>query len=238
MEKNFIAVLDSGVGGISVLKELTSLLPNENYLYFGDKKNLPYGNKSKRKLLEITFNNINFLRRYKLKALVLGCNTISTNVYFDIKDLYDFPIYCVFPPVESCLINGDKTLLISTKRTAEKYKNYNNLDVKICDDLAKKIEDNKFDLRNIDVGFNGIEFDKYDSVILGCTHYFFIKNKILAHKKPPIIYGGERLCAKRVFDDIKKGKILKNISKNQMIFFGDKNNEYEIFWRKIILNLK
>lgn len=238
MEENFIAVLDSGVGGISVLKELARVMPNENYLYFGDKENLPYGNKSRRKLFEITVNNINLLCRYKLKALVLGCNTISTNVFFDIKDLYDFPIYCVFPPVETCLINGDKTLLISTKRTAEKYKNFNNLDVKICDDLAKKIEDNKFDLQNLSVNFNDIDFDKYDSVILGCTHYFFIKNKFFAHKKPPIIYRGECLCAERVFDDLKNGKILKNTSKNQMIFFNDKNNEYEIFWKKIILNLK
>jgi glutamate racemase len=238
MNKKFIAILDSGLGGISVLKELKTIMPNENYLYFGDNENLPYGNKSKRKLLEITFNNINKLLKYEIKALVLGCNTLSTNIYFDIAPLFDFPIYCVFPPVEKCLINGEKTLLLSTKRTAEKYKNFNKLRVKICNNLAKEIEENKFCLNEFNANFSGVNFKEYDSVILGCTHYFFIENKISDHQKPPRILRGELYTAMRVFCDLQSGYIAKNNSKNQVIFFNDKNCQYERFWKKYFGFLK
>ena len=140
MKEKFIAILDSGLGGLSVLKELKTLMPNENYLYFGDNENLPYGNKSKRKLLEIAFDNVNKLNKYDIKALVLGCNTLSTNVFFELEKLFKFPVYAVFPPVEKCLIEGKKTVLLSTKRTAEVYKDFKGLEIKICDGLAKKID--------------------------------------------------------------------------------------------------
>ena len=80
MNNDYIAVLDSGIGGISVLNELLKLMPNQNFIYFGDNKNAPYGSKNLKTLLELTKSNLDYLTSsFNLKGLVLGCNTLSVN---------------------------------------------------------------------------------------------------------------------------------------------------------------
>ena len=73
-----IAVIDSGVGGISVLRELIKIMPNENYIYFGDSINAPYGSKGKREVLDITRKNLEALKEKGIKALVVACNTATS----------------------------------------------------------------------------------------------------------------------------------------------------------------
>ena len=73
-----IAVIDSGVGGISVLRELCALMPNENFIYFGDSENAPYGTKSREEVLAITKKNLEWLERRGIKALVIACNTATS----------------------------------------------------------------------------------------------------------------------------------------------------------------
>ena len=73
-----IAVIDSGVGGISVLRELMRLMPNENYIYYGDSANAPYGSKTKAEVLSITENNLRYLKKCGIKALVIACNTATS----------------------------------------------------------------------------------------------------------------------------------------------------------------
>ena len=73
-----IALLDSGVGGISVLRELLRIMPAENYLYFGDSANAPYGNRDRAEVLDITRKNLELLRSRGIKALVIACNTATS----------------------------------------------------------------------------------------------------------------------------------------------------------------
>ena len=73
-----IAVIDSGVGGISVLRELLKIMPWEHYLYFGDSANAPYGSKTKGEVLELTRKNLQMLRKRGIKALVIACNTATS----------------------------------------------------------------------------------------------------------------------------------------------------------------
>ena len=73
-----IAVIDSGVGGISVLRELIGIMPNENYIYFGDSKNAPYGSKTRHEVLSLTRKNLAFLKKKGIKALVIACNTATS----------------------------------------------------------------------------------------------------------------------------------------------------------------
>ena len=73
-----IAVIDSGVGGISVLRELVRIMPNENYIYFGDSQNAPYGSRSRADVLRLTRQNLAFLREKGIKALVIACNTATS----------------------------------------------------------------------------------------------------------------------------------------------------------------
>ena len=186
MNNDYIAVLDSGIGGISVLNELLKLMPNQNFIYFGDNKNAPYGSKNLKTLLELTKSNLDYLTSsFNLKGLVLGCNTLSVNFLSQIQDYSGLKTFGVFPPVESAILKG-KTLLLATERTAERYSGVKNLFAVGLKDLAGEIEKNAFCLENVcferhlkSLGLPKNFLRDFETLILGCTHYNFIKNKIL-----------------------------------------------------------
>ena len=94
-----IGFFDSGVGGLSVYARFKKELPNENTLYYGDLKNLPYGNKTKEELICFAKNILKFFQTKNVKAVVIACNTSSALAYDSIKDDYDFKI---FPIIQSC----------------------------------------------------------------------------------------------------------------------------------------
>ena len=121
MRNDFIAVIDSGIGGISVLNTLTKNLEGERFLYFGDNDNAPYGNKSKRELLSLTMRNIDYVKSFGVKAIVLACNTLSVNLIDEVKNYSGVAVFGIFPPIESLVMSGGETLLLATVRTAERY---------------------------------------------------------------------------------------------------------------------
>ena len=83
-----IAVFDSGVGGISVLRELVKLMPGEDFLYFGDSANAPYGNKTTEEVRRLTLHNANMLLNRGVKALVIACNTATSAAISDLRQAY------------------------------------------------------------------------------------------------------------------------------------------------------
>ena len=94
-----IGFFDSGVGGLSVYARFREILPNENTIYFGDLKNLPYGNKSQTELISFARNILDFFKTKGVKAVIIACNTSSALAYDAIKNDYDFKIY---PIIQSC----------------------------------------------------------------------------------------------------------------------------------------
>jgi len=89
-----IGVLDSGIGGLTVLKELERLLPSENMVYFGDSANCPYGNRSKDEILKLTLSMLDFLQDQGVKIVAIACNTISALID-RYRDRYEFPIVSI-----------------------------------------------------------------------------------------------------------------------------------------------
>ena len=83
-----IGVFDSGLGGLTVLKELEQYLPNESFIYFGDTAHVPYGNKSKNTIAKYASDILDFLTRHKTKAVVIACNTASSLVYDVLQKKY------------------------------------------------------------------------------------------------------------------------------------------------------
>ena len=77
MDNRAIGVFDSGLGGLTVLKEINKYLPNEDIIYFGDTARVPYGSRSKETIIKYTFQAINFLAEQNVKAIVIACNTAS-----------------------------------------------------------------------------------------------------------------------------------------------------------------
>lgn len=228
MNESFIAVLDSGIGGMTVLNELIKIMPCEKYLYLGDNKNAPYGNKSLEEMWELTKFNLDLISAYKIKCLVIGCNTLSVNLIDKIKRYSKIPTFGVFPPVGECGTE-EKTLLLSTVKTAKTFNEKENLHILGLKNLVIDIEKNLFNLNNINIEANLQESDGffidergyYDTVILGCTHYCFIKNKIFDHFCPKKIISGNTFTAKKVKQYLIDNKSLVKYKRFLVKFIGE-----------------
>jgi glutamate racemase len=83
-----IGIFDSGIGGLTVVKEIINILPNEDIVYLGDTARVPYGNKSKDTIIKYSIQNTKFLLKHKIKLLVVACNT-SSGIYAGIKRYYE-----------------------------------------------------------------------------------------------------------------------------------------------------
>ncbi len=244
MIKANIAVLDSGIGGLSVLSVLNKKLSGKRFFYFGDNLNAPYGNKSLNELRRISTNNLSFLSNFNIDVIVLGCNTLSVNLLHEIEYFSGIKTFGVFPPVEYARITGKKTLLLSTVSTAGNYQTSEKLFPLGLERLARDIEKNVYDLSKIDLRLhiNPVLKEKtdYDTVILGCTHYEFLKNKIFNHLKPQKILSGVNFTADLVAKYFQDDKSLVKIKQNEISFIGknaDYNSEIYNLVVKGVLNL-
>ena len=178
-----IGVFDSGVGGLTVLNRLVSEYPNNEYIYFGDIKNNPYGNKTVEELEILASNIIDFLIKKEVDMIVIACGTVSSNLGSGLKNKYNIKIVDIISPVIEYINNSNYTKIgiIATEATA-KSKAFNNInkDIKIvgCKEFVPVIESNNYEKldKYIDLYLNNLK-DR-DLIVLGCTHYPIIKDKI------------------------------------------------------------
>lgn len=192
MNNNKIGMFDSGIGGLTVLKELRKLLPNENYIYYADSKNNPYGEKSDEELMSIVTGIVDFLISKEVKIIVIACNTATTRCINRLRKMYPNMIFVGTEPAikVACDKNYKNTLVMATpgtiksERTHELVKLNKKRDQKItllpCKGLADAIESGNKD--NINKVLHKL-LDKYvnediDSIVLGCTHYPHAKKNI------------------------------------------------------------
>ena len=188
---NRIGILDSGLGGLSILKELKKVLPNEDYLFYEDSINNPYGSKSDVELLKIVSNNVDFLLKNDCKIIVIACNTATTSCINSLREMYPNTIFVgTVPAIKMAYdLNYKNTIILSTpytmnsKRVGELIDEYHNSDQNIInisgENLANLIENEKYD--DIDLLLKrllGPYRDKCDSIVLGCTHYPLIRDII------------------------------------------------------------
>ena len=111
MDTRKIAVFDSGVGGLTCLEYLKEILPNEDYLYFGDFKNNPYGTKTTEELQEILTKNIKLLEEHNVKMIVIACNTAGTQIEY-LKTITNVPL-CEPITVTTNTINNNRIIALS-----------------------------------------------------------------------------------------------------------------------------
>ncbi|SHE40202.1 glutamate racemase [Clostridium fallax] len=193
-KKSAIGFFDSGVGGLSVMREAIKLMPNENYIYFGDSKNAPYGTKDVNEVRRFSFEAIEFLRKKGAKAVVIACNTATSVAISELREYYgDFPIIGIEPALKPAVeySNTGKIIVMATPMTLseKKFKNLmNSYDRREdiiplpCAGLVEFIE--RGDLQSIELEkflqdkLKDINKDEISSIVLGCTHYPFVKNEI------------------------------------------------------------
>ena len=186
-----IGIFDSGLGGLSILKELLKILPNEDYLFYEDSLHNPYGDKSEEELLIITSNIVDYLLEQECKIIVIACNTATTSCMESLRKMYPNTIFVgTVPAIKVAYdFNYKHTIILSTpytsksKRVQELIHDYKSSDQEIFlvsgENLAHLIELN--DIVGVRLLLNKLLLpfkDKVDSIVLGCTHYPLIKEEI------------------------------------------------------------
>lgn len=247
MNNKHIGVFDSGVGGLTVLKELKKILPYEHFIYFGDTKNLPYGEKTQKTITEFSDRICSFLvNEKKCKAIVIACNSASANSYEYIKNKFSDSILIIDvikPTVNFVLNNNFKKIgLIATRSTINSgiYKksitqlnNKLNIFSLATPLLVNLIEEgflNDFSLKLIlEKYLYNPKLRNIDSLILGCTHYPILKDLIKdffkkQNKKIEIITSGIPTALELEFE-LKKHNLLNhnitNKEKEDIFYISD-----------------
>ena len=205
LNNNKIGIFDSGIGGVTVLKEITKLLPNEDYTYYSDSKNNPYGDKNDEEIIKICDKIVSNFINQKCKAIVIACNTASAKAAKNLREKYpQIPIIAIEPAYKMVHdFSYDKvTLVMATKGTIESekfHKLYNKYDnhktyLMACPGLADIIEEGNKEKIKEYLEINLKEYvGKVHNVVLGCTHYPFVRDsikKVVGHEIA-IIDGGE-----------------------------------------------
>ena len=189
-----IGVFDSGVGGLTVAREIMRNLPKEDIVYFGDTARVPYGSKSKDNIIRYSRQIIHFLQTKGVKAIVIACNTASALALDTVKDEFDIPIIGVVEPgarAALAVTENKKIGVIGTEATVrssmyEKIIKGINPEVsvigKACPLFVPLVEEGfkKHQVTDeiIDYYLAGLKKSDIDALILGCTHYPLLRSKI------------------------------------------------------------
>ncbi len=250
-----IAVFDSGVGGISVLRALVKEMPNENYWYFGDSLNAPYGTKSIEEVRELTFAHAKRFIDGGAKALVVACNTATSAAVRLLREMYpDFPIVGIEPALKPAVFCKDNpnVIVMATPMTIREQKFHDLMDRYTdkahiiplpCPGLMEYIEQGEtesLELENfLKHLFAPFDKEKIDAVVLGCTHYPFVAlelKKVLG-TKVQLFEGGPGTAreTKRRINEI--GMLSENNGRGEIIFENSLDSESKLMLCRKLLSL-
>ena len=246
-----IGIFDSGMGGLTVLADAMKMLPNESFVYYGDFKNAPYGIKTKAQVIALSENICEILiNKYHVKAIVIACNTATSAAIINLRKKYTIPIIGIEPAVKPAiqLNNGKKIAVMATEMTLKerkfnqlmnKFENKNRI-IKIpCSALVERIETVDFDQLAIDQIINDciISIETIESIVLGCTHFVFIKDYLDDKYNGQIkIFDGNLGTIKNLKNRLLKNAIVAQENKKQEIQIIGSGNQEKIELSKKIFN--
>jgi len=235
-----IGFFDSGVGGLTVFEKVKKILPNENYLYFGDLKNIPYGEKSKEELIILADKIFRFFESKNVKAVVMACNTTSANTYEELKDKYNFKIY---PIIQSCAsviakLPIQKIGVLATDATIksgvygrELKKHNTKLEVfeMSCPPWVNIVENKT---QNEPESINSVNYylhqmleNKPDKLILGCTHYPYLLDVLGEFAPKEMFIDPSEYFAQFIKNDLELNNLLSDNNVGSEQFFVSANPE-------------
>ena len=236
---NIVGVFDSGIGGLSVLRELEKILPNEDFYYYGDSLNNPYGEKSDEELFEITSGVVDYLVNKGCKLIVIACNTATTRCMKYLREKYKDIIFVGTVPAIKVACDRDfkNTLVMATPATIESERTMElirdnirkdqNIYLVACPGLANAIEDN--DQEKIEEilkdTFREYKDKEIDSIVLGCTHYPFIKEDILKEMPGVILLDGSRGVAMEVKRQLENNGLLSDKLSRKIVIYNSLTKE-------------
>jgi len=238
MKKQAIGIFDSGIGGLTIAKAIKEVLPNEDFIYFGDTAHMPYGDKSEEAIVAYSKKITDFLVNFHCKMIVIACNTASSFAYEILKEILPKHILLVNvidPVIDSIHTNsinsvgvlGTKAMVSSNIYTRKIYSKYPHVStVEVATPLfASMIEEGFF--RNaisnsvIEAYLSNKELSNKEALILGCTHYPLIHQEISEFfDNEKIIIDSPKLVAKYVKETLEK---------TTQLYLGETKGRYQFF---------
>ncbi len=206
---NRCGVFDSGVGGLSVAKELLRAGFFKEIIYFGDTARVPYGNKNESTIIRYSLEAVEFLKNFDIEFLVVACNSASSVAIEELKKEASFPVVGVIEAGVKAVEKEDKNsniLLVGTKRTINsgKYqklllkKGFKNILSKATPLFVPLVEEGFVEGKLVDdvfeIYFSDIKKENIDIIILGCTHYPFLSSSFKKHfPNAKLIHSGQAI---------------------------------------------
>ena len=212
-----IGVFDSGLGGISVARQIAKDMPAERVLYFGDSANAPYGVKTPEQVRALSFDIVERFVRQGIKAVVIACNTATSAAVNDLREHYDIPLIGMEPALKVACDRGDvpsdphhipqRVIVAATPLTLrerkfaklmDRFDSNNTIFKEPCPDLVEIVEsgrlgDHDLVMRTLHGYFDQYDMEHIDSVVLGCTHFVFYRDyfRELLPERAAVIDGNE-----------------------------------------------
>ncbi len=203
------AFFDSGLGGLSVLREAVKLMPHEDYLYFGDSANAPYGTKTIEEIQALTLKNVERLYRSGIKALVIACNTATSAAIHLLREIYtDIPVVGIEPALKPAVSISEhpNVIVMATPLTVKaqkfrdllgQYESKASVTPLSCPGLMEFVERGELDTPELKQYLRALlepvlSDHQIDAIVLGCTHYPFLREEIrkIAGESVMILDGG------------------------------------------------
>ena len=235
-----IGIFDSGIGGTSIWKEIHELLPNESTIYLSDSKNAPYGQKSKKEILDLSIKNTEFLIDNDCKLIVVACNTATTNAIDYLRDNYSIPIIGIEPAIKSASIQTKTGIIgiLATKGT---------LNSRLFEETSATINQNITIIEQVGTGLveliekgdihstvmtdllhkylKPMLISKCDCIVLGCTHYPYLIPQIrqIIGDNIKIIDSGEAVAKQTKNILIREGLMSNSNTNIKNIFYINKD---------------
>ena len=189
-----IGVFDSGLGGISVARQIAHDMPDEKVLYFGDSANAPYGTKTPQQVRDLSFAIVEQFVKQGVKAVVIACNTATSAAADALRDTYDIPIIGMEPALKVACDRGhghrQRVIVAATPLTLrernfaklmDRFKADHTIFPEPCPGLVDIVEHGQLDdhdtvMRTLHHYFGNYDLPTIDSVVLGCTHFVFYRD--------------------------------------------------------------
>lgn len=239
-----IGVFDSGVGGISVLKELYKLMPNETYLFYGDSANAPYGIKDTEEVFQLSHNIVEKFLQQNVKAIVIACNTATSAAISRLRAEFPEIIFIGLEPAVKPAIYHKKNsevvvmatqLTLKEKKFTDLISHYEN-EAKIIPLPASKLvefiehgETNSLALKNYLKDLLAPYKETVDSIVLGCTHFPFARDAIQEIVGNQVyIVDGAPGAATRLQSELKNNSLSNDLNGGAVRFYNSNPDPAEI----------
>ena len=250
-----IGVLDSGLGGISVLRELVKLMPGENFIYYGDSAPAPYGTRIPEEVIDLTKKDVEFLLERGAKAIVVACNTATSVAIKELRAAYEevLPVIGIEPALKPAVKAKEhsKVVVMATPMTLSQtkfnsmmhiYEDDANIIKMPCPGLVEYIESGVLEGPVLDAylekQFAPYDKAEIDAVVLGCTHYPLIREVIQKHFPGVSVYDGGFGTAKQTKRRLEeRGLLSDRKSGGKVEIFNSRNTEEILELSRRLLNM-